>query len=267
MVLILINIALTLLCVYLVGRGVAQLTGHTEEELYLSWPDEDVLEHHRPCVSVQGRLKTRAEFWANTLQASSFVQEIVRSGYRLPFLRYPTPVCMRNHRSALEEKDFVRSAIGELLTASCIVECDECPSVCSPLLVVKNAKGKRRLVVDLRVVNQCLPKQKFKYEGLNLIPDLCYKDEYFVTFDLKSGYHHVDISKDCWPYLGFSWDFKGVRRFFMFRVLPFGLSTACYVFTKLLRPLVKRWRSMGLRASMTFFVPPLMPQNVFDTRI
>ena len=34
----------------------------------------------------------------------------------------------------------------------------------------------------------------------------------------------------------------------MFRVLPFGLSTACYVFTKLLRPLVKRWRSLGLRA-------------------
>ena len=33
----------------------------------------------------------------------------------------------------------------------------------------------------------------------------------------------------------------------MFRVLPFGLSTACYVFTKLLRPLVKYWRSEGKR--------------------
>ena len=31
----------------------------------------------------------------------------------------------------------------------------------------------------------------------------------------------------------------------MFRVLPFGLSTACYLFTKLLRTLVSRWRSMG----------------------
>ena len=34
----------------------------------------------------------------------------------------------------------------------------------------------------------------------------------------------------------------------MFRVLPFGLSTACYVFTKLLRPLVRRWRALGLKA-------------------
>ena len=70
-----------------------------------------------------------------------------------------------------------------------------------------------------------------------------------ITFDLKSGYHHVDIHQDNWPYLGFSWNnASGHRKFFMFRVLPFGLSTACYVFTKLLRPLVKRWRSQGRRA-------------------
>ena len=70
-----------------------------------------------------------------------------------------------------------------------------------------------------------------------------------ITFDLKSGYHHVDILEDFWSYLGFSWnDFLGRRRFYAFRVLPFGLSTACYVFTKLLRPLVKHWRSKGIRA-------------------
>ena len=33
----------------------------------------------------------------------------------------------------------------------------------------------------------------------------------------------------------------------MFRILPFGQFTACYVFTKLLRSLVKRWRSKGIR--------------------
>ena len=31
-------------------------------------------------------------------------------------------------------------------------------------------------------------------------------------------------------------------------MLPFGLSTACYVFTKLLRPLVRHWRGRGLKA-------------------
>ena len=36
--------------------------------------------------------------------------------------------------------------------------------------------------------------------------------------------------------------------FFQFTVLPFGLLTACYAFTKLLRPLVKYLCSQGLRA-------------------
>ena len=102
-------------------------------------------------------------------------------------------------------------------------------------------------MLDLRVVNQFLPKRKFKYEGLNLIPDLCNRGDFLFTFDLKSGYHHVDIHPDCWTYLSFSWSTNGVRKFYKFHVLPFGLSTACYVFTKLLRPLVRHWRSFGYR--------------------
>ena len=46
-------------------------------------------------------------------------------------------------------------------------------------------------------------------------------------------------------HLGFSWPFSGMLRYFTFTVLPFGLSSACFCFTKLLRPLVSRWRSMG----------------------
>ena len=49
--------------------------------------------------------------------------------------------------------------------------------------------------------------------------------------------------------MGFTWTFKnGVQRFFQFNVLPFGLSKAPYIFTKLLRPLVKLWRSMGFHS-------------------
>ena len=60
-------------------------------------------------------------------------------------------------------------------------------------------------------------------------------------------YSWLYMYQDCWPYLGFAWGVGLARRWYTFRVLPFGLSTACYVFTKLMRPLVKRWRSLGLR--------------------
>ena len=65
-------------------------------------------------------------------------------------------------------------------------------------------------------------------------------------FDLKSGYHHIDIHEDSRTILGFSWGYKDQKRYLFFRVLPFGLSTTCYVFTKLLRPLVKIWTSLGM---------------------
>ena len=69
------------------------------------------------------------------------------------------------------------------------------------------------------------------------------KNDFLFSFDLKSGYHHVDITNDHWKYLGFAWG----GSFYVFTVLPFGLSTACYIFTKLVRPLVKYWRGKGLR--------------------
>ena len=46
--------------------------------------------------------------------------------------------------------------------------------------------------------------------------------------------------------MGFSWVFNGISIFFVFTVFPFGLSTAPYLFTKLLVPLKKKWRSQGI---------------------
>ena len=199
---------------------------------------ERVVGDDKEPVSAQGRLKLKIVcFWMNTLKASEFVLGIIRSGYRLPFIRFPPSVCVRNHHSALENTSFVSDSIQELLLANCIVESGSCPSVCSPLQVVTNAKEKHRLVIDLRYIHQYLNQYKFKYEGLNVIASLFRQNDCMITFDFKSGYH-VDINVDSWPYLVFSWQTSGdYRRYFMFRVLPFGLSTACYVFTKLLRPL------------------------------
>ena len=75
----------------------------------------------------------------------------------------------------------------------------------SPLQVVTNAKGKQQLIIDLRYVNQYLVQYKFKHEGVNVIPSLFQRGDFMITFNLKSGYHHVDINEDCWAYLGFSW--------------------------------------------------------------
>ena len=51
-------------------------------------------------------------------------------------------------------------------------------------------------------------------------------------------------------FLGFSWVVNGVRKFFVFTVLPFGLSSAPYIFTKVVRVLVRYWRSHAVRITV-----------------
>ena len=74
------------------------------------------------------------------------------------------------------------------------------------------------------------------------------KDAYMFSFDLKNGYHHIDIAQEHQTFLGFSWRAPDSinKIFYIFTVLPFGLSSAPYVFTKVLKPLKKYWRIQGL---------------------
>jgi len=74
------------------------------------------------------------------------------------------------------------------------------------------------------------------------------KDGYMFSFDLKIGYHNVDIAQEHQTFLGFSWRAAdSIKEIFdVFTVLPFGLSSAPYVFTKVLKPLEKYWRVQGL---------------------
>ena len=123
-----------------------------------------------------------------------------------------------NNRSALQHPEFVAEAISELLSNGWIVEHEVPPFCANPLTV---AEGKKlRLVIDLRHVNNYLFKPKFKYEDLRSLSQVLDEGHWFFTWDLKSGYHHVDICLDHQKYLGFAWPFSGVVRYFSFTVLP-----------------------------------------------
>eukprot|EP00731_Ephydatia_muelleri_P008337 Em0004g675a len=76
-------------------------------------------------------------------------------------------------RTALLEREFVNGAVSELQKGGYIEEAEEPPVVCSPLSVVMNGVGKKRLVVNLRHVNGFLWKQKFKYEDIRVAMAMC----------------------------------------------------------------------------------------------
>jgi len=87
-------------------------------------------------------------------------------------------------------------------------------------------------------------KEKVKFKDYKTTLDLFQYGGYARSFHLKSGYHHVGIFPSHQRFLGFSWTFPhGRTRYFAYTILPSGLSSAPYLFTKLMRPLVKYWGS------------------------
>ena len=181
----------------------------------------------RQVTDVQGRLKKSLIFWENTLQPAPWIISCIKEGYKLPLRSTPDHFHWPNQQSALDHQEFVTQAIQELEENRCIVKVQDTPFICSPLSVVANTQGKLRLVLNLRYLNQFLWTDKFKYEDLRVAMLMFQKGDFVFSFDLKSGYHHVDIYKPHRKYLGFSWVIKGVIQFYLFTVLPFGLSTAC----------------------------------------
>ena len=143
------------------------------------------------------------------------------------------------------------SAIKDLLESDCVIRADRSDmAVCSSLGVVDNGK-KLRMILDLRFVKKHLAKFKFKLEDLKTVANVYRKGDFLVTFDLKSGHHHLPITKEHWKYLGFSWEMvEGRKDYFMLCVLPFGLSSAPYIFTKVTRVLLRSWREAGIRCQL-----------------
>ena len=176
--------------------GMSSVSDLDKEPVNLSPIDGESTEHsevlapryceateHAP-VSVKGRLKESFEFWANHLQATKPVLDIVQHGYYLPFLRPPDSYSSPNHKLALLNVEFIDTAIADLLSNNCVKLVAQKPHVCSPLLV-ENAGGKKRLVINLKYINMYLWKVKFKYEDTRSAMMFFEKGDYLCTFTLS----------------------------------------------------------------------------------
>ena len=213
-------------------------------ECIFSARDWEYSDGQTTCVA--GRLAKNLDFWKSVLHASPFVLEVVENGYSIPFSSLPPPFFADNNRSSKRNRDFVDDAIKQLLLNKCIEVSPEQPYCCNPLTVAGGEKP--RLVLDLRHVNKYINLSKFKYEDLLTFAEMFEKDDYFIRFDLRSGYHHISINSDFTKYLGFRWTFRdGSSSFFIFLVLPFGLSSACHVFTTVMRTHITKWRGEGIK--------------------
>lgn len=196
---------------------------------------------HGSFKGVKGNLKKHIQYWID-IGASDFVLSTISDGYVIPFSSTPHSMFFNNNRSAFQNHDFVDTAIADLVDNGCAIKVPFKPFVVSPLSVATQKSGKKRLILDLSVLNKSVRKDKFKYEDWKVAIQLFSKNCFMYKFDLKSGYHHFDICSNQQTYLGFAW--KG--NYYCFTVLPFGLLSAPFLFTKCLRAMVKYWRSRAI---------------------
>ena len=152
----------------------------------------------------KGNLRKHIAFWKG-IETSQFILNVFAEGYRLPFIYIPQPAIFANNQSTRKHHEFVTEAIVELLSSGRVIQTRSKPRVINLLSVSVQSTGKKRLILDLRYVNKCLEKRKIKYEDWKIAMLYFERDAYMFLFDLKSGYHHVEIFSEHQTFLGFSW--------------------------------------------------------------
>ncbi|CAL5224726.1 g7458 [Coccomyxa viridis] len=194
---------------------------------------------------IKGRLKAKLAFW-KLFCTSTWVLSWISDGYQIPWNEWGPPPshAYANQQGALRHQEFVSKEVADLLARGSIIQTDRPPLVVNPLNVVEH-NGKLRLILDLVYVNYYIRKEgmKFRYEDIRQTSLYFKPDDHMFSVDLQKAYHHVDMHESTWDYLGFSW----LGQTYTFTVMPFGLSPACWVFTKLTNELVGRWRALGIR--------------------
>ena len=163
------------------------------------------------------------------------------------------PVCQRPYTLALKHIQWVQEEIETLEKAGIIAK--SISPWASPIVIVpkKTAPGespRRRMCVDYRMLNQLLPKvdkAHSKAKGILTLVPLPKIDEIYAklegstiysTFDMRSGYYHLELSPESQPKSAFvvggpkggKWEFKRC---------PFGLTQAPAYFQMLVNKVLE----------------------------
>jgi hypothetical protein len=113
----------------------------------------------------------------------------------------------------------------------------------SLIFLVPKKSGGWRPVFDLSSLNRFLVIPRFKMESALSIQRSLRSDKWAISIDVKDAYLHVPVHKSSRKFLKVAFRDK----VFQFRVLPFGVATAPYIFTRIVRSLAAKFRSRGIQ--------------------
>lgn len=181
------------------------------------------------------RLSKAYDAWER-IDAPNTVKHWVSHGVTLPFVDevpcegfYVPPYDLNN-----KEHNFVSKELLSLELRGAVKRVYNKPKCVSPIKCVPKKGGKLRLITDLRLLNDNVDAPHFQNEGINTAANVVHSGDYMCKTDLKDGFFHIPVYEPHQTYLGFEFD----NVYYVWCVLPFGLTCSPYYFTKCLRPVV-----------------------------
>ena len=200
-----------------------------------------------PCLTLSGGcLSLHWQAWRDR-GADPWVVEVLRDGYRFPFLRphlSMDPIPMPSYAPT-----FIKGAALEEVTLALIakgaVEHAPLPSpgFSSRLFVVWKTSGSWRPVIDLSLLIRFVDISHFRMETIPSVLMSVRQGDWVASIDLREAYLQVPGHPESHRFLRF----VAHGRTYQFIALRFGLSTAPLVFTRVMAPVSVVLHSWGIR--------------------
>ncbi|KAJ1135717.1 hypothetical protein NDU88_002152 [Pleurodeles waltl] len=187
----------------------------------------------------------KADSALERFKENSWVTSIVGKGYALPFREFPPSIqprpsyCSEEHLLLLEQEVQVLLSKGAV---ELVPEQERGQGCYSRYFLIPKKDGRLRPILDLRILNWFLKQEKFKMLTLAQVLLALNDGDWMVSVDLQDAYFHIPILKSHRRYLRFVVE----SQHFQFAVLPFDLTSAPRVFTKVMSVVAAELRRKGI---------------------
>ena len=194
---------------------------------------------------VAGRLSRFVTNW-EVLTTDKWVIEAVK-GFKIPFISQPAQDHWPNPAMySAEQSMLIQEEVSTLVEKGAVTQIHNPQpqgGFYSTLFLVPKKGGQMRPVINFKKLNEWVTPQHFKMEGMGTLRELLRINDWMVKVGLKDAYFTIPIHPNHQSYLRFMVG----QKHYQFTCLPFGLSCAPWVFTKVMKPISIFLRSMGVR--------------------
>lgn len=176
-------------------------------------------------IDLQNKIKTIFDKFPLVIPSEHNIGTVKTGSLQLR-LKQDEIIHYRPYRLAPIEREKVNEICKDLLNKNIIRESNS--PYASPVLLVKKKDGSDRMCVDFRALNKIIEKERYPLPLIEDQLDRLGYSKYYISIDMKSGFHQIPVSEDSIKYTAF----VTPDNHYEFIKMPFGICNGPSVFQK-----------------------------------